>query len=252
VPENAFPRNGGCTRRIGLFGGSFDPIHEGHLRAAEDALRSLALERVLLVPAGSQPLKGAHAGPEHRLAMVRLAVEERDGLEASDVEVRRGGKSYTVDTVRELAARLSMVKSPAAAEPSSPKSETFGRQLLPGRRGRGGPRGDVELYLIIGTDAVRDLPDWRDVEGIFRRARPAVLERPGEEPVDWDALARKLPGRLALNLREELRASVVRLERPVDVSSTEIRRRLAAGESIEGLVPSAVEGYIREHGLYRK
>lgn len=200
-------------RRIGVFGGSFDPVHEGHVRAAEDARGSLGLERVLLVPAGSQPLKGGHASADRRLAMVRLAVEGRDGLEVSDTEVRREGTSYTVDTVRELAESLG---------------------------------ADVELYLLIGTDAVRDLPNWRDVPGIFSCAKPAVLERPGDGPVDWDGFRERLPEGLAAELRD----SAICLERPVDVSSTEIRRRLAAGESIAGLVPAAVEDYIRRHGLY--
>jgi nicotinate-nucleotide adenylyltransferase len=200
-------------RRIGVFGGSFDPVHEGHVRAAEDARGALGLDRVLLVPARSQPLKGGHASAGHRLAMVRLAVEGRDGIEASGVEVGRPGTSYTVDTVREL-------------------SGAFG--------------AGVELYLLIGTDAVRDLPDWRDVPGIFSCARPAVLERPGDGPVDWDDLAGRLPEGLA----DELRDSAISLKRPLDISSTEIRRRLAAGESISGLVPAAVEDYIRRHGLY--
>ncbi len=211
------PDTDDTPRSVGVFGGSFDPVHEGHLRAAEEARSALALERVILVPAGSQPLKGARAGAEHRLAMVRLAVEGRPGLEASDVKVRRPGKSYTVDTVGELAEALAGELGPA-----------------------------VELHLLIGTDAARDLPEWRDVAGIFRRARPAILERPGERPVDWDELAGKLPEGLA----DRLRASAVRLERPVDVSSTEIRRRLASGESVAGLVPPAVEDYIRGHGLY--
>jgi nicotinate-nucleotide adenylyltransferase len=200
-------------RRIGVFGGSFDPIHEGHLRAAEDARVALGLERVLLVPAGSQPLKGGHAPADHRLAMVRLAVEGRDGLEVSDAEVARPGTSYTVDTVREISKALG---------------------------------ADVELCLLIGTDAVRDLPDWRDVQEIFSHARPVVLQRPGDGPVDWDDLA----GRLTAGLAGRLRDSTVCLKRPVDVSSTEVRRRLAAGEPVSGLVPTAVEGYIRRHGLY--
>ena len=219
------PETDRSTQAIGVFGGSFDPIHVGHLRAAEEVRAALSLDRVILVPAGSQPLKAGHAGAEDRLAMIRLALEGRAGLEVSDMEVRRPGKSYTVDTVRELGDEL----GPAGASPHCSDVRPAG-----------------ELYLLIGTDAIRDLPNWRDVATILSRAKPAVIQRPGEGPVDWDGLAHRLPEGLV----RDLRASVVGLERPVDISSTEIRRRLAAGESITGLVPPAVEDYIREHGLY--
>ncbi len=202
-------------RRTGVFGGSYDPVHAGHVAAAEEAAERLGLDRVILVPAGVSPHKpsGTRARAEDRLAMTRLAVEGRARLAVSDVEVRRAGVSYTVDTVRELGFGL-------AAE--------------------------TELFLLLGTDALRELPAWREVDGIFRHAAPVVLERPGEPGVDWEELARALTADLSRRLREGL----VRLSRGVDVSSTEIRRRFAAGESVAGLVPPAVETYIRERGLY--
>lgn len=201
---------------IGIFGGSFDPVHVGHLAAAEEAALTLGLSRVILVPAGVPPHKpsGTCASAADRLAMVGLAIRGRERLDVSDVEARRPGVSYTVDTVRELSAKL----------------------------GAG-----VELQLLVGTDTLRELPTWREVGEIFRLVKPTVLERPGEPPVDWEALERSLPE----DIVRRARARVVPLHRGVDVASSSIRRRLAAGESVAGLVPPEVERYIRERGLYR-
>jgi len=201
--------------RVGVLGGTFDPIHLGHVAAAEGAARALGLSRVVLVPAGAPPhkLSGPRASGADRLAMARLAVEGLDGLEVSDIETRREGPSYTVDTVCQLAREA----------------------------GTG-----VGLVLLLGTDALRDLPSWRDVEGIFRVVEPAVVGRPGAGEIDWEALGRSLPEGLV----RRARANFVRLERGLDVSSTEVRRRLAAGEGVSGLLAPAVERYIREQGLY--
>ncbi len=208
-----------APRGTGLFGGSFDPVHAGHVAAAEEAADALRLARVILVPANVSPhkLPTTRASGGDRLAMARLAVEGRRRLEVSDVEVRRRPPSYTVDTVRELREELS-------------------EELGPG----------VELHLLMGSDTLREIHTWRDVRGIFERAEPAVIERPGEDPIDWDDLALTLPGEVV----RRARASVVRLTRGVEVSSTEVRRRLGAGEGVEGLVPPEVERYIRERGLY--
>jgi nicotinate-nucleotide adenylyltransferase len=213
--------------RVGVLGGTFDPVHVGHVAAAEGAAGALGLARVVLVPAGAPPHKLAlpRAGAADRLAMARLAVADRPGLGVSDVETRREGPSYTVDTVRELALELDA-------------ELTTELVMVPGAGAR--------LFLLLGTDALRDLPTWRDVEGIFRVAEPVAVERPGEGEIDWDALARSLPQELV----RRSRANFVRLERGVDVSSTEIRRRLAAGESVSGLLAPEVERYIRERGLY--
>ncbi len=201
--------------RFGILGGTFDPVHVGHVAAAEGSARALSLNSVILVPAGAPPhkLAGLSASAADRLAMARLAVAGRAGLEVSDIETRREGPSYTVDTVRELAADL----------------------------GEG-----ARIFLLLGTDALRDLHTWRDVEGIFTFAEPAAVERPGEPEIDWDEVARSLPG----DVMRRARGNFVRLERGVDVSSTQIRRRLAAGEPVEGLLAPEVELYIREQGLY--
>lgn len=191
--------------RVGVLGGSFDPIHLGHLAAAEDAADALSLDRVLLVPASVPPhkLQGTSAPPEERLAMVREAVKGHDRLEACDIEIRRGGISYTIDTVNELFAR-------------------FGR--------------DVELWLLVGSDAFRDIASWRRADELLQMVKLAVLERPGES----------LP-----TVSGVPRPTVVKLPNGLCISSTEVRRRLASGEPISGLLPPAVELYIKTRGLYR-
>jgi len=199
--------------RFGIFGGSFDPIHEGHLRAAEGACERLGIDRVLLIPANLQPLKDGYADANHRLEMVGLATRDRQVLVESGIELRRGGTSYTIDTVRKLSHDLGHL---------------------------------VDLFLLMGTDAVRDMPRWRNVSEIFSYVTPVVLERVGDDPMDWDDLA----GRLPTGLADKFRDSMISLTQSIEVSSTEIRRQLAAGESISGLVPAAVEGYIYHNGLY--
>jgi nicotinate-nucleotide adenylyltransferase len=135
--------------RFGILGGSFNPIHHGHLIIATRAAEALSLDRVLLIPTARSPLKapGDLAGPRDRLAMVRLAVRGNPLLEASDLEVRRGGTSYTVDTLRQL------------------------RRILPG-----------EFVLILGADAARLLPRWRSIEEVRHLARVAVVGRGGLRP----------------------------------------------------------------------
>jgi nicotinate-nucleotide adenylyltransferase len=132
--------------KLGIFGGSFNPIHHGHLLAATRAAEALGLDRVLLVPSSVSPLKnpGDLAPPRDRLAMVRIAVRGNRQLEASDLEIRRGGTSYTVDTLRTL-------------------------------KGRYGPH----LHLIVGADAARLLPKWRSIDEVRRLAKVVIVGRPG-------------------------------------------------------------------------
>jgi nicotinate-nucleotide adenylyltransferase len=188
--------------RIGVFGGTFDPPHVGHLIAASDACEHLRLDRLLLIPSAVPPHKRdrMHAPAELRLKMVRAAAAGDPRFEVLDLELRRDGPSFMVDTLRELAA---------------------------GRPGS-------ELYLLLGVDAARDLPTWRSPEAVLRLARLAVVTRAGEP----------IPRPLGT---EPVAVPVTR----VDVSATEIRRRVAAGGSIRYLVAEAVEGIIRREGLYQ-
>jgi nicotinate-nucleotide adenylyltransferase len=193
--------------RVGVLGGTFDPVHVGHLVLAEQAREQLALDEVLFVPAGEPWRKSgrAIAPAEHRLAMLKLAVERNDGFGISDIELRRSGPTYTADTLEALA----------------------------------GERLDDEFYFIIGADALADLPNWHEPERIVAHAVLAVTPRDAQEA---SAAALDIPG---ITPRIEL-FSMPR----IDLSSTDIRARVAAGKSIRYLVPDGVWHYVRESGLY--
>jgi nicotinate-nucleotide adenylyltransferase len=199
--------------KLGILGGSFNPPHHGHLRAAEAARAAHRLDRVLLVPAGAPPHKGAGlAAAEDRLAMVRLAVEGREGLEASDLELTRPGTTYTVETLAAL------------------------RRLHPG----------AELYFILGEDSLADLPGWREPGRILELARVVVVNRPGSAA----RLSREdLPGVPAATL-ERLEADRVTMP-PSPLESRAIRARVRDGLSVAGQVPPRVAEYIARRGLYR-
>lgn len=187
--------------RIGLFGGSFDPVHNGHLTLAACCAEQGGLDAVWFVPAALQPFKlhGPVASDAQRVAMLRLAIESMPGREVSTLEVDRGGVSYSVDTLRQVHADLP----------------------------------DVELFFLMGADTLRDLPGWREPDEVLRLATPMVVQRPGEANVVTDV-------------------PHVRVEMPpMDVSSSDIRRRITMDKSIADLVPPPVATYIDEHGLYR-
>lgn len=195
--------------RIGVFGGTFDPVHAGHLHIADQLRKALALDRIIWVPAGRPPHKRGQivSGDADRLAMLELALAGSPNDEISTLEIERAGPSYTADTLEQLQQAL----APAS------------------------------LVFMLGEDSLRDLPTWRDPERILRAAELAVAGRPGIE-ANVEELARALPGlqdRLTLAPLDEL-----------PISSSEIRRRVASGESIAGLVPPAVADYIARRGLY--
>ncbi len=148
------------TRRIAILGGTFDPIHLGHLAIAEDVRFALDAARVLFIPAAQQPFKTATctASAEHRVAMARLATADNPGFDVSEIEVRRGGISYTVQTVAALGAHYA----------------------------------DDELFFIIGADAAAELHRWFNVERLLRLCRIVIVERPGY-PLDREALYTTLP-----------------------------------------------------------
>ena len=200
---------------IGIMGGTFDPIHVGHLAAAEEAREALGLERILFVPAGQPPHKpGRPVTPaSDRVAMVELAIAGNVAFELSRVEIDREGPSYTADTVELL----------AAAERAD------GRQ--------------PDLTLILSVESFHGLPSWHEPRRILERCRLAVVPRGGFPPPERAWLAeqfRGVPVRVAFLDAPRLR-----------LSGSEIRRRVAAGRSIRYLVPDAVIGYIGDHGLYK-
>ena len=197
--------------RVGLMGGSFDPIHLGHIAIAREARDALQLSHVLFLPSGRPPHK-AHLGasPAQRLEMTRLAVEPLPWAQASDVEVCRQGTIYTVDTLQILSSQ-----HPEAA-----------------------------FYYIIGADTLLDLPNWRNTQKVCTLCRFICLHRPG--------VADEAIGTALEDLRSRYGAQVhlVPASGP-DNSSTEIRRRVARGQSTEGLLPGAVRAYIDRENLYR-
>src|SRR2546423_1935561 len=198
---------------VGVRGGTFDPIHIGHLAAAEEVREALGLGRVLFVPAGIPPHKPDRliAAPHHRLAMVELAIGGNPAFEVSRVELDRTGPSYTVDTLKALSGGID-----------------------------GSPR---ELTLILSAESFRGLPSWQEPERILALARIAIVPRGGLKPPGKGWLEEHFPG---------VRARIVELDAPrLRLSATDIRARIAAGRSIRYLVPDAVIDYIRDHDLYR-
>jgi nicotinate-nucleotide adenylyltransferase len=211
--------------RIGILGGTFDPIHVGHLEAAAVAQRVLKLGELLLMPSMTPPHR--HVQPYvsafHRFAMVSLAIADRDGFIASDDELLASGPSYT--------------------------STTLGRL-----RERG--FAPTELFFVLGSDAFSDISEWHRYPTVLDEAHFAVVARPGTAWADMRTRVPELVPRMvdaaAFANESDGRPRIVLLTASTpDVSSTEIRRRVAAGESLAGLTPPAVASHIERHGLYR-
>lgn len=184
--------------RIGVLGGTFDPIHFGHLAAGSEVHAALGLDLTLVVPTATQPFKDGGTDARHRLEMCRLAIESDERFQVSDVDVARGGVTYTVDTLEDL------------------------HREYP----------EAELFFITGADSLATLPRWRDPARIEELCTLVGVTRPGH----------------SLTSAEAARTVV---EVPsLDVSSTDVRWRVASGAPIRYLVPRRVADYIRDHGLY--
>ena len=204
---------------IGVFGGTFDPVHHGHLRIALDARELLGLEQVRLIPlAHAVHRDQPETPPEVRLAMLQAAVADRTDLVCDDRELRRQGPSFTIDTLQSL------------------------RRDLPG----------AALCLLLGDDAFAGFADWRDPEGILAIANIAVLQRPGHATVPGPALRRLIAGRdtdtLDPGSSGQIRFCPVT---QLDIAASDIRRRVAEGRSVDFLLPPPVIALIAQHGLYR-
>jgi nicotinate-nucleotide adenylyltransferase len=214
--------------RIGLFGGTFDPIHWGHLRSAEEVREAFMMERVLFVPTAEPPHKrGQTTTPaHHRLAMVRLAVAKNPRFKVSTVEIRRAGVSYSIDTVRYFAKTGTTTSS---------------------------------LFFILGLDAFRDIETWKDYAELFSLCNFIVTSRPGSrdsDPLNGTSVAVR---RLFCYdfqqkmYRHESGTSLHFLQlTDFAVSASAIREKVREGKSIRYLVPPAVEAYIIKRGLYRE
>lgn len=213
--------------KIGLFGGTFDPIHWGHLRSAEEVRETFSLDRVFFVPASDPPHKRRQpiTAPRHRIDMVRLAIAKNPRFVLSTLELSRPGKSYSIDTIRHFVRTRPLKKS---------------------------------LYFILGLDAFAEIDSWKDHQEIFRLCHLIVMSRPG-----WrDSLSlNDIPIAVRKGFCYDPRKRGYRHESgsylffsPVTnmaISASEIRGRLKEGRSIRYLVPLEVETYIKKSGLYR-
>jgi nicotinate-nucleotide adenylyltransferase len=188
----------GGLKKIAIYGGTFDPVHHAHLILARQAIETLDLDKVILVPASISPLKKAApvASGEVRLAMLRAAIKSEPEFEVDQCELLRPPPSYTVDTVEEIRRR----------------------------------ECDASIYCLIGEDNVEQLPRWHRFAELEKMVRFVVLDRTGKQPSHSYRL----------------------IHRPIDISATEIRRRVAQNESIRYLVPESVEEIIQRENLYRE
>jgi len=196
---------------VGVLGGTFDPVHTGHLVVAREIRDGLNLGKVLFIPAGEPYFKTAEmvTPAEHRLKMVKLATEGEDDFIASDMEIRRSGLSYTVDTMVEL-------------------------------KEKAGQEGDI--YFILGWDNLIDLPRWHQPEKLISLCKLVAVPRVGYPPPDLKKLEATIPG---------ISKRVLMFDKPqIDICASVIRQRVAEGLSIEHLVPKKVAEYIRKEGLY--
>jgi nicotinate-nucleotide adenylyltransferase len=196
--------------RLGVFGGSFDPVHNAHVGLARACQQQAGLDEIWFMPTSIQPLKqrGPTATDAERIEMLELAISNRPDWRVCTLEIDRGGMSYTVDTLRQMAEELP----------------------------------EAELFFLMGADAVREVPRWKEPDVIFGLATPLVVRRGGELEPSLD----------------EMRAYCDAIKQPqliempsMTASSTELRRRCAAGESIDDLVPPPVAAYIAARNLYR-
>jgi nicotinate-nucleotide adenylyltransferase len=198
--------------KIGVLGGTFDPVHVGHLIVADEVTARLGLAEVLFVPAGQPYLKvnTSILAAEHRIQMLSLAIADKPSFRLSTMEIERAGPTYTVDTIEELRRQLGA--------------------------------GD-ELFFILGWDNLLDLPRWHQPSGLILMCRLVAVPRVGCPVPDLGSLEAAIPG---------LSQRVIMLDKPeIDVSASVIRDRVRQGLAISHLVPEAVEKYIKEKGLYK-
>ncbi len=203
------------TSSVALMGGTFDPIHLGHVVVARSVREQLCLDQVIFIPSANPPHKDQTPISDiaHRLAMVKLAIEAEEGFACDDCEAHRRGPSYSYDTVTHFRRRL-------------------GRQ--------------ARIHWIIGADSLAELESWYRVNDLVNSCQIITVSRPGWEQPDLSGFGQVLGAdRIA-----KLKSGIIQTPR-VDISATEIRRRLAAGQSVHNLVPEPVRQYIDDHQLYR-
>ena len=198
--------------RIGIYGGTFSPVHQGHVAAAKAFMEQMWLDVLYVIPTGVTPHKqmDGDVTAAQRLAMCELAFADLEGVIVSDMEIRREGKSFTVDTLSAL----------------------FGE--------------DRRLFLLLGTDMMLTLGSWRAPERIFELCYPVYIRRESDKALDEEIVQK-----IALYNQQYGKVVRRIVADPIEVSSTEIRNRVRSGQSIDGLVPDRVAAYIKENGLYQ-
>ncbi len=197
--------------RIGIYGGTFSPPHNGHLRAAKAFMEQMWLDILYVIPTGLPPHKEMEVpiSASDRLEMCRLAFSGMEGVYVSDTEIRRGGRSYTVDTLRELSGE------------------------------------DRRLFLLCGTDMMLTLDQWRESEEIFRLCYPVYIRREADRSLD-----QKIIEKIAEYHQKYGKVVRKIVTEPIEISSGEIRKKIQNGASVSALIPSAVEKYIADNHLY--
>jgi nicotinate-nucleotide adenylyltransferase len=221
------------TLRLGLLGGSFNPVHDGHLAIARQTREALELDQILYIPTGRPPHKpnGGLAPAQDRYEMVRLAIASDPALGVSDVEIRRPGKSYSIDTIRQLQQEY-------------------------------GPH--TQLFFLIGLDAFLDFPSWRDPRTLLELCSFVVLSRPGLSfrslstvpllpPIPYPSLADLDAGRI-FRIEEQIGGQrlICLKQPPCPISASDIRARIRQGLPVANLLPPLVESYILQHHLYQE
>jgi nicotinate-nucleotide adenylyltransferase len=197
--------------KIGVLGGTFDPVHLGHIAVAEEALKALGLTAVIMVPSGQPIMKSSRTvtPADRRVEMLRLALSSKPYLKISSIEIDRPGPSYTVETLEDITRQY-------------------------------GPKAGI--YFILGWDSLAQLAGWREPERIVAMCYLAAVPRPGYNRPDLETLEKRIPG---------ISRKVTFIDRPyLDISATMIREKVRKGETIAGLVPGPVAEYIKKHRLY--
>jgi nicotinate-nucleotide adenylyltransferase len=197
--------------RLGLFGGTFDPIHKGHIAVAETVLQKVNLAKIIFIPAGKPWLKEGSkiTSAEHRLKMVELAISGIPHFEISSIEIERPGSTYTVDTLTELLLKNKII---------------------------------TELYVIMGQDSLEDFPRWKDPARLLQLCYLVVVPRPGYSLPNIQVMEKELP---------DLNRRLIMLSSPeIEISSSNIRQRIERGLPFEHLVPKSVGEYIKQNRLY--